>query len=111
MASLFGSLYTGWLISHVIFLRELPGGFYYTLLLILTTWAYDIGAYVIGGVVGKKKLSPISPRKTVEGTTGGVIFSAVISFLFWVVEPKMGLVHYLIIAAAISFTGQFRGIT
>ena len=44
----------------------------------------DIGGYVIGKTVGGKKLTKISPNKTISGTIGSFIFSfiPIIIFLF-----------------------------
>jgi phosphatidate cytidylyltransferase len=39
----------------------------------IVTWATDIGAYLVGRSLGRRKLAPsISPNKTVEGLYGGV---------------------------------------
>ena len=39
----------------------------------IVTWATDIGAYVVGRMIGRKKLAPsISPGKTVAGLYGGI---------------------------------------
>lgn len=38
-------------------------------------WLTDTGAYLFGITMGKHKLAPkISPKKTVEGAVGGVVF-------------------------------------
>ena len=42
----------------------------------------DIGGYVIGNLIGGKKLSKISPNKTISGTIGSFIFSVMPLFLF-----------------------------
>lgn len=45
----------------------------------IVTWATDIGAYLVGRAIGKRKLAPsISPGKTVEGLLGGVITAALL---------------------------------
>jgi phosphatidate cytidylyltransferase len=41
----------------------------------------DIGGYVVGKIVGGKKLSKISPNKTISGTIGSFLFS-IIPLLF-----------------------------
>jgi phosphatidate cytidylyltransferase len=44
------------------------------LLLVLTVWGYDTGAYVTGRWLGRRSLiDHISPAKTVEGLAGGLI--------------------------------------
>lgn len=49
-------------------------GFYVTMSLVIP-WVADAGAYFIGTFFGKRKLCPnISPKKTVEGALGGVVF-------------------------------------
>lgn len=53
-------------------LRDLPQGLTVTLLAFFCIWAADIGAYIIGRLFGKTRLSDISPKKTVEGAMFGV---------------------------------------
>ncbi len=58
-----------------------PYGIYYTLLLFSVAWVCDTGAYFIGMRFGKNKLAPqISPKKTIEGAVGGVVFSFIVIF-------------------------------
>ena len=42
----------------------------------------DIGGYIFGKLIGGKKLSQISPNKTISGTIGSFIFSIVPLILF-----------------------------
>jgi phosphatidate cytidylyltransferase len=43
----------------------------------IVTWATDIGAYLVGRALGRRKLAPsISPGKTVEGLLGGAAIAA-----------------------------------
>ncbi|TMG61222.1 MAG: hypothetical protein E6H87_06800 [Chloroflexi bacterium] len=45
---------------------------------LLPTWAADIAAYVVGSVIGRRKLAPrISPGKTWEGTLAGFVAAAI----------------------------------
>ena len=48
------------------------------LLLIVAIWVNDTMAYLVGSVIGKTPLSPISPNKTWEGTIAGVVLSVLI---------------------------------
>jgi phosphatidate cytidylyltransferase len=45
------------------------------LAIILSLWVNDTMAYLVGSLIGKTPLSAISPRKTWEGTIGGIIFA------------------------------------
>jgi phosphatidate cytidylyltransferase len=53
-------------------LRDLPQGLTVTLLAFFCIWAADIGAYTVGRLIGKTRLSDISPKKTVEGAIFGI---------------------------------------
>jgi phosphatidate cytidylyltransferase len=48
------------------------------LFVFLVTWATDIAAYFVGRSLGKRKLTPASPNKTVEGALGGLIGAVVV---------------------------------
>jgi phosphatidate cytidylyltransferase len=45
------------------------------LMIILSIWINDTMAYIVGSIIGKTPLSKISPKKTWEGTIGGIILS------------------------------------
>lgn len=75
-------LYLGWLGVHLLTLRALPGGEWWTLIVIPCTFAADTGAYAIGTMWGRHKLaSRISPKKTWEGYAGGVVFATFFGLL------------------------------
>jgi len=61
--------------SHWSDLFNAPTGLKVTLLAFMCIWAADIGAYLMGKLVGRTKLSHISPKKTVEGSVWGVLGS------------------------------------
>jgi phosphatidate cytidylyltransferase len=48
------------------------------MLVIVTVWVNDTMAYLVGSFIGRTPISPISPKKTWEGTIAGVILSVVI---------------------------------
>jgi phosphatidate cytidylyltransferase len=51
--------------------------------IILSIWINDTMAYIVGSLIGKTPLSKISPKKTWEGTMGGILLCiVVIGFLF-----------------------------
>ena len=58
--------------SYEIHKSEGPIFFLYIISICFLT---DIGGYVFGKLIGGKKLSKISPNKTISGTIGSFIFS------------------------------------
>lgn len=54
------------------------------LLIFVLLWLNDSGAYIVGSLMGKHKMSPkISPKKTWEGFFGGVIITMIGGFLLF----------------------------
>jgi phosphatidate cytidylyltransferase len=69
-----GGLYLGWFLGHFLLLRARSDGLAWTIVAILSTWISDTGAYLVGLAIGQHKLWPrISPKKTWEGSIGGVV--------------------------------------
>lgn len=106
-----GILIIGWLFGYYcILLRNTDAvGMQLIFLLIGTIWIGDTGAYLIGRAVGKHKLStPISPRKTIEGTIAGLVVgtltSIVISLVF--LQGTFSVTHAAIIGFLLSIVGQ-----
>jgi len=74
--TLFGILYVSWFFSFLIKIIYLPSGMALLATILLITKGGDIGAYLIGLRFGRTPLMPrISPKKTVEGSIGGIFFS------------------------------------
>jgi phosphatidate cytidylyltransferase len=48
------------------------------ILVIATVWVNDTMAYIVGSFIGRTPISPISPKKTWEGTIAGIILSVII---------------------------------
>jgi len=74
------SITIGWFCLS--WLRQQADGSWLILLLLLTVWAADVGAYFAGKTFGKTKLAPhISPGKTRAGLVGGLILAPVVALL------------------------------
>ena len=72
-------------------------------------WTNDSFAYFTGRAFGKRKLfERISPKKTWEGTIGGIIFTLIIGFLIGTYINK-GEVYFWIISALIIAPGAILG--
>ena len=67
----------------LIVLRRSPDGFASVLFVFCVVWASDIGAYVVGRLVGGPKLAPaVSPGKTRSGAIGGLVAAVGVGLLF-----------------------------
>jgi phosphatidate cytidylyltransferase len=74
-----GLPYAGLGLLALMWLRLQPHrGLHDTLFLVLVIWGTDIGAYLVGRVIGGPKLAPsISPGKTRSGSLGGLIIGGI----------------------------------
>ncbi len=106
--TLFGILYISWFLSFVIKIRFLEGGAVWVAYLVAVTKAADIGAYVVGTWFGRHSLIPhISPKKTVEGTLGGLSLSVLVSLALGPYLPvTLPVWHLLALGFLIGVVGQ-----
>lgn len=92
------------------------GGQYFYLLAFVGAWITDTFAYFTGMLLGKHKLIPdVSPKKTVEGAVGGVVFCT-LSFVgfgllynhLWVAdgEKSIPLLAMAIVGFIVSIVSQ-----
>lgn len=78
-----GIIYIPVSLSLLVFIKELEGGTFWIIWLLIVIFANDTGAFYTGTFFGKRALCPnISPNKTVEGSLGGVTASMVAGFIF-----------------------------
>lgn len=72
--TLFGAIYVGFTLAHVVLVREFGDGMWLTLVMIVSVWANDSFAYIAGSAFGKHKMAPrISPKKSWEGFVAGTV--------------------------------------
>ncbi|TGB00312.1 phosphatidate cytidylyltransferase [Sporolactobacillus shoreae] len=85
-------------------------GLFMALFVQITMWATDSGAYFAGRRFGSHKLAPhISPKKTIEGSVGGVIAALAIAFIFQAIFRKPIFTSWEIqwtVAIVVSLLGQ-----
>lgn len=71
-AAFMGVFYISVSFTAVVLLRE--NGAYLYLLAFFGPWVSDTFAYIVGRLIGKRKLIPeVSPNKTIAGSVGGII--------------------------------------
>ena len=81
------SLYIIAAMNCIIYIRDFgEGGKYGYLLIFVGAWITDIFAYFVGRLLGKHKLiEDVSPKKTVEGSIGGIVFCTLSFVVFGIV--------------------------
>lgn len=104
---LFGILYISWLFSFIIKVRYLPNGMNFLAALLLITKSGDIGAYLIGTRFGRHPLvSWISPKKSIEGAIGGIIFSVLAALASKAFILVLSSAHLIILGVCLGILGQ-----
>ena len=75
-------------------------------ILIASIWINDTMAYIVGSFIGKTPFSPISPKKTWEGTIGGAILAvlAVVLIGFYGFHFQLKTLLLISLTAAIAGT-------
>lgn len=76
--------------------------------MLVVLWTNDTLAYAVGSLIGKTKITTISPKKSLEGYLGGLIFSLVASFLLnRNLDLGLTAIQSVILGAVISITADF----
>jgi phosphatidate cytidylyltransferase len=86
-----------------------PQGAYLAFTLLVIVWAADVGAYAAGRLLGRTKLAPaVSPGKTWEGVTGGLIAAGLVAGIaaVWLELPLAALVTLGMLTALVSVIGD-----
>ncbi|RXI97975.1 phosphatidate cytidylyltransferase [Anaerobacillus alkaliphilus] len=102
------SLYVGLGFHFMIETRALEHGLAIFFFILLSIWSTDTGAYFTGRSFGKRKLWPeISPKKTIEGSLGGVICALIVGLSYnYFVPVADSLITVSIMIIVISIVGQ-----
>jgi phosphatidate cytidylyltransferase len=86
-------------VIHDDFLLVIPCG------IILSIWINDTMAYIVGSLIGKTPLSGISPKKTWEGTIGGIILCIIVIALIAGSNRLFIVKNWIMIAAICAVFG------
>ncbi len=109
--SIFGFLYISVLFSCLVQIGSHKYGNILIWLPFITAWVSDTSAYFVGVNFGKRKLCPhISPKKTIEGSIGGVVGSMAFTTLFGYIINSQGytisIIHFIIIGVICGVVSQ-----
>ncbi len=98
-----GLLYIVLPLALLIFLREksvvLP------LALVLMLWTNDTMAYLVGSFIGKTPFSPISPKKTWEGTAGGALLTIAGAAVWGFYAADHTMIDWMVLALCAAVAG------
>ena len=98
---------------HMIYQLRLTYGVEYLIILALATFGTDTGAYFAGLMFGKHKLNPrLSPKKTIEGSIGGMLFGTVLSVAYGAyIQVNIPLTLLIAVCLILTITGQIGDLT
>lgn len=88
--TLFGFFYVTILFSLIVLVSQKEYGKYLVWLIFISSWLCDTFAYYVGKYLGHNKLCPsVSPKKTIEGSIGGLIGSTIACGIYgWILVSK-----------------------
>jgi len=98
------SMNTGWLDRNQGYLDM---GWILPCAIIASIWINDTMAYIVGSLIGKTPLSKISPKKTWEGTMGGIILAIIVMSLLGTTIENASATEFMLLAAIASVAGTF----
>ena len=103
-------------------MQAIGGLFYITLPLVLLTtlreysfilpiavivmiWINDTMAYIVGSFIGKTPFSPISPKKTWEGTGGGALLTIIAAVIYGHFASDIHWLHWMMLSLCVTVGG------
>lgn len=73
--------------------------------LLCMIWVNDTMAYITGSLMGRTPFSKISPKKTWEGTLGGVFFTLAVAYIWGKYTSYMAVEHWIALALCAAVAG------
>jgi phosphatidate cytidylyltransferase len=100
-------VYVGGTLAAVALVRDFDPTGAWVLLTMVLAWGSDTSAYFVGRKFGKTKLAPrISPKKTLEGSAGGLTASVVGAVIMSFFLPGLGPVDAIALGILAGAAGQ-----
>lgn len=103
-----GLIYIAVSLSFLILIRQGEAGAGWIFWILCTVAGGDIGAFYVGTYLGRRKLCPwVSPKKTIEGSLGGLAANVVVALVFGILLlPRLAVLPSVVFALTIGVAGQ-----
>jgi len=100
-------IYSVVLFSYLYLLRQIDHGISWSFLIFFLVWSTDTCAYLIGRRFGQHLLAPkVSPKKTLEGSLGGLLGSVIVGLISWYWMGGVALWHIIVLSLIVGVGGQ-----
>lgn len=108
MATYFSLIYAPVMLSFVFLTRQLTHGIYLVWMIFISSWISDTCAYLVGVLIGKHRLAPVlSPKKSIEGSIGGIAGSAIVGALFgYYLDSVLEMNQLIVLLAVVGAVGS-----
>ena len=112
IATVFGMVYIPVIFGLFQAFEAIPNGKVYIWMLFVIAFLTDTFAYFVGRFLGRHKLAPaISPKKTIEGSIGGIVFAVAGMIAYGVVLQQvfhmtLPVISLIVVAVLASVAGQ-----
>lgn len=112
MAGAFNLLYAPLMLSYLYpIMTEFEHGKYLVFLVFVASSISDACAYFVGVSMGKHKLAPlVSPKKSIEGSVGGILGAAIIGLIYGIILYKTGIFPQFEVTWGFALIGGFGSV-
>lgn len=111
--TMLGILYVSFLFSHIVPIKYMSNGSEWLMTIQILVWISDTFAYLVGVTLGRKLFSrglcEISPKKSIEGSLGSIIFTVIAMLLIKKIlfkDLNISGIHLLTVPFLIAVFGQ-----
>lgn len=111
--TMLGIIYVGFLFSHIVPIKYMLNGSKWLMTIQILVWISDTFAYLVGVKFGRKFFSrglcEISPKKSIEGSLGSIVFTVITMLLikgFLFKNLNISGIHLIIVPVLIAIVGQ-----
>ncbi len=106
---LFALCYLPLFLPFFVLLRSRPQGIHWIFFVLAVNYAGDTAAYYLGRTWGRNKLAPaVSPKKTREGSIGGLAANGLVAWIFqWTLFQSVSAGEMILLGLTVGVLSQF----